>query len=148
MPDPRKTIAAQQAVQQVLRLAGGHQHGQADQRERATHKVQAPAGAVAVLAEVEGIELGKAREAARVGAWRVGRRGILGGGAGGHRCLLGVEYTACPPALRRGGRLWVLYTPLRAAAQSPWQRGAQGVPAAWHCRSATTVRPRTLRSMA
>ena len=60
----------QQARQQIPRLAGGHHQRQAHQPERGADKVQPPAGAVAVLGQVEGVEIRKALEGARVGAYR------------------------------------------------------------------------------
>ena len=42
--DPGKAITAEQAVQQVLRLACRQQHGKADQRQAGARKVQAAAG--------------------------------------------------------------------------------------------------------
>ena len=54
VPHPGKAVAAEQAIQQVLRLARDHQHAQAEQAEHGAHKVQTAARAVAVLAQIKG----------------------------------------------------------------------------------------------
>src|SRR5262245_37668338 len=64
--DPGEAVTAQQRVQQVLRAAAGQQHHQAQQRQRRADEVQPPAGAVAVLAQVERVELGERRERLRI----------------------------------------------------------------------------------
>src|SRR5690606_25120945 len=62
MPDPGEGIARYQRRQQPPRIAAlDRQHDEAD-REAGADEVQAPAGAVAVLAEVIGIELAETRK--------------------------------------------------------------------------------------
>ena len=85
VPHPGKAVAAEQAIQQVLRLARGHQHGQAEQAERGANEVQAAAGAVAVLAQVEGVEVREAFEGPRV----CDGRGLRGGSLAGHGVVSG-----------------------------------------------------------
>ena len=54
---PGKTIAAEQAVQQILQLASCYQHHQKNQAHAGADKVQATASFVAVLGQVKRVKL-------------------------------------------------------------------------------------------
>ena len=63
---PRKAIAAEQAVEQVLRLASGYQHDQENQAQADADKMQATADFVAVLCQVKRVKLSEGLKRFRV----------------------------------------------------------------------------------
>src|SRR4051794_30602769 len=67
VPDPGKTIAAQESSQKPPRIAGDDQHHQADERKRGAGKMQAAAYMVGMFAQIERVECGEAVISLRAG---------------------------------------------------------------------------------
>lgn len=56
MANPRKAVTAEEAAEQVLRIASGYQRRYAHQHQASTYKMQAALGFVAVLGEVKRVK--------------------------------------------------------------------------------------------
>jgi hypothetical protein len=81
--DPGEQVAAKQAYQQPPEITRGHQNAQADQPKRGADEMQAAAGAITMLGQIERVKLGKAGDRFEIGRARHGGvdRGVKASGA-------------------------------------------------------------------